>query len=219
MPLTIRIGLLSDATFGAGEGVPGSVDVDVARGEDGLPVVPRERLSALLADSGREVLRYVAQSCGERAEPVKRWQGVHDRLFGRPGRRADDQGMLRFEPARLPDALRHALLTGRTVQAAFSAVTATRRQTAIDAETGAAQHHSLRAMRVILRPLVFEAELRRRAGEFERDEADWIAICAANLRRAGTARSRGRGRLGCSVLKEDLSSVLRRFESSLGVTA
>jgi hypothetical protein len=83
----------------------------------------------------------------------------------------------------------------------LDALTEIRRQTAVDAPSGAPAKGSLRAQRVLLRKLVLETELRA-----ERDltdaELEWLCACALALRRAGTRRNRGRGRIKVTLQDE-----------------
>src|SRR5712691_6391027 len=50
-PKTLTIDLLSDTTFGSGEGTAGVVDVEVAHDEFGLPYLGGKALRGLLRDS------------------------------------------------------------------------------------------------------------------------------------------------------------------------
>jgi CRISPR/Cas system CSM-associated protein Csm3 (group 7 of RAMP superfamily) len=76
----------------------------------------------------------------------------------------------------------------------LESLTAIRRQTAVDEKTGAPEEGSLRSMRVVLRNTPFVAEL-----HFDEDPDQTakalLAACVLSLRRAGTGRNRGRGRL------------------------
>ena len=74
-------------------------------------------------------------------------------------------------------------------------------QTAMDPESGAPKKETLRTMRVILRGTPFRARL-----EFVQepiaDETALLAACVKALRRAGTGRNRGRGRLKAQLLDD-----------------
>ena len=76
----------------------------------------------------------------------------------------------------------------------LASLTTIRRQTAINAESGAPERGSLRAFRVLLRetpmvaPLDFEAEP-------SADTLTLLAACVLAVRRGGSVRNRGRGRM------------------------
>jgi hypothetical protein len=196
----LRLTLLSDATFGRGDGVAGLVDAEVQHDEGGLPFLAGRTLKGLLGAECAEIVGAL-----QRAKPdqAARWQAVGDRLFGRSGAALGGEAILRVGAARLPDDLRLALLAdvrnGRlTPVDILETVTALRRQTAMD-EWGVPKENSLRTMRVILRNTIFWASL-----EFTSDpQNDDLALLAASvkaLRRAGTGRNRGRGRLSAELL-------------------
>jgi hypothetical protein len=111
--------------------------------------------------------------------------------------------MMHVGPAMLPEELRKAVEAdvkrGELTSAdLLESLTAIRRQTAIDEETGAPEEGSLRSMRVVLRDTPFNAKL-----SFDKDPDNTakalLAACALALRRAGTGRNRGRGRLAARL--------------------
>ena len=69
----------------------------------------------------------------------------------------------------------------------------------MDVVTGAPLENTLRAMRVILRGIPFEAELSFQQPPSD-DERALLAACVKALRRAGTGRNRGRGKLKAELL-------------------
>ena len=100
-------------------------------------------------------------------------------------------------PATLPPDLRAAVsrATIKTSPAdVLAALTTIRKQTSTQAETGAPEEGSLRAMRVLLRGTPLIARLDFTCAPDERALA-LLATCALAVRRGGTARNRGRGRL------------------------
>jgi hypothetical protein len=76
----------------------------------------------------------------------------------------------------------------------LASLTTIRHQTAVEAETGAPETGSLRAMRVLLRdtPLIAALDFDQPPTD---DDLALLAACALGVRRAGTARNRGRGRI------------------------
>ena len=195
----LRLTLLSDATFGRGDGVAGLVDAEVQHDEAGLPFLGGRTLKGLL---GAECADLVHALRLARPDQAARWSAVADRLFGRSGAALGGEAVLRVGAARLPDDLRLALLAdirnGRLSPVdILETVTALRRQTAMD-EWGVPQENTLRTMRVILRNTVFWAGLDFTVVPQE-DDLALLAACVKAFRRAGTGRNRGRGRLSAEL--------------------
>lgn len=190
----LKFTLKSDATFGRGDGVAGVVNSEVQHDAYGLPYLGGRALKGLLGEECANIL--FALECQGKAE---RWRAAAQRLFGRPGSREEDQSLPHVGDARLPEDLRQAVKRGiergeLTRKQVLHSLTAIRRQTAVDAKTGAPLKETLRSVRVILRETPFEAPLTFEA-EPEPDDLALLAACVKALRRAGTGRNRGRGEL------------------------
>jgi hypothetical protein len=199
----LRFKLESDTTFGRGDGVPGLIDQDVALDADGCPYANGRTLKGLLS----EVCADLLHALGTKATA---WQPAADCLFGLPGSDASVQGIMHVGRGQLPEALRLAIhdeisSDKWTRDEVIHALTTVRRQTAVEVD-GTPDPHTLRATRVILRGTTFEAQL-----DFTRPlwdkEKGWLAACVKGLRRAGTARNRGRGRL-TACLRDQAGTVL-----------
>jgi hypothetical protein len=196
---TLKLELLSDATFGRGDGVAGLVDVEVQHDDYGLPYLGGRALKGLLGAECDDLVFAL-----EKAGQGGRWQAVADRLFGRSGARMQGRALLRVGPARLPDDLRAAvawdvdkeLLTRAEV---LETLTTLRRQTAMDPVTGAPRKETLRTLRLILRGTILTARLTFIEEPTDEDLA-LLAATVKALRRAGTGRNRGRGRLRVELL-------------------
>jgi RAMP superfamily len=207
--VTLRIELLSAATFGRGDGVAGLVDAEVEHTEDGLPFLRGRTLKGLLVEAAEDLVFAVErQNAGAPDEEKERRCWVKEskrRLFGVEGSGTDSGGLLHVGNAQLPEGLRRILsdavrnesekLTAADVLATLTGI---RRQTAMS-ESGAPRDDSLRSMRVVLRDVVLDAELTflREPPDEETEEKDLalLAGAALGLRAAGTGRNRGRGRL------------------------
>lgn len=197
MALQIYLKLKSDATFGRGDGVAGLVDEEVEHdAETGLPFIRGRTLKGLLAEECANIL-FALRRQGCPSYP--RLEQAAMFLFGQPGSTLGDNAMMHVGPARLPEELRKAVEAevkrGRlTPMDVLESLTAIRRQTAIDEETGAPEEGSLRSMRVVLRETLFITRL-----DFDQEPDDvakaLLAACVLSLRRGGTGRNRGRGRL------------------------
>ncbi len=195
MNLTLYIELLSDTTFGRGEGGAGTVDVEIDHDpRTGFPFINGRRLKGLLVEECAELLYATASP--------ESLVNAAAALFGTTGSTASSEGILRVGKARFPDSVRHAVLndiqqSGIQPSEVFNALTAIRRQTAVNHASGAPKKGSLRAMRVLVRGITLEAHLEL----LTEDKAQLdiacalLAACAASLRRAGAGRNRGRGQI------------------------
>jgi len=191
--LQLRFKLLSDATFGRGEGVPGEVDAEVQHDDLGMPYFGARALKGVLAQECADLL----YALGQKSEKDRWWQAAA-MLFGRPGSSNDDAGALIVGDAQLPPKLRQAIAyaviktRGISRSQVLASLTTVRKQTANSMETGAPMDQTLRAMRVVLRGTEFIAPLRFRTAVSE-DALALLAACVASLRRLGMGRNRGRG--------------------------
>jgi len=198
--------LLSDATFGRGEGLAGLVDQEVDHDGYGLPYLKGRTLKGLLNEECANILYALERQ----AAYMRRWREAAQRLLGGPGSTLTDDAQLRVGYALLPSDLRWEVrkvlqAKGALLKAAdvLGSLTAIRRQTAVDEKTGVPDEHTLRAMRVILRETPFEARLTFTSNP-EPDDLPLLAACILALRRAGTGRNRGRGRLqACLCANEE----------------
>ena len=189
--LDLHLKLLSDATFGRGDGVAGLVDSEVEHDINGLPFLRGRTLKGLLAEECSNILFTLGKHTT--------LQEAARKLFGNPGSDEASGAIMRVGAAQLPEDLREVIrasIANKNLQPAevLESLTAIRRQTAVDVATGAPDTGSLRSMRVILRDTVFTATLTF----FEKPEEVHLALlaaCVKAFRRAGTGRNRGRGRL------------------------
>lgn len=195
-PYTLEIKLLSDATLGRGDGVAGLVDAEVQHDAYGLPYLGGRALKGLLGAECADIVYALSIACPEQTE---RWQAVEQRLFGKQGSTLQDEAILQVGAAQLPADLRAAVAQDvrretLTREQVLDTLTALRRQTAMDPETGAPKKETLRTMRVVLRGTVLDARL-----DFSReptvDDLALLAACVKAFRRAGIGRNRGRGKL------------------------
>ena len=218
---TLKLELLSDATFGRGDGVAGLVDVEVQHDRYGLPYLGGRALKGLLGTECDDLVFAL-----EKAGQGEQWQAAADRLFGQSGATAQGQAILRIGPARLPDDQRAAIAwdmdNGRLTRAeVLETLTTLRRQTAMDAVTGAPLKKTLRALRLILRGTIFASRLTFTQEPSEDDLALLVATIKA-LRRAGTGRNRGRGRLRAELLdgagQPVTDTLFKTFRKAVGVS-
>lgn len=194
----LHIRLESDATFGRGDGVAGLVDVEVEHDRYGIPFLRGRTLKGLLVEE-------CANLCYALGDKSNAWQGDAEFLFGRPGSSLDDDGEMFVGDASLPEDLRNAIAYAIdanqfTHLEILDSLTSIRRQSAMTVR-GAPAKGSLRSMRVVLRETIFVAELTFITIPNHRQKA-LLAACVASLRRLGTGRNRGRGRVESCVFYE-----------------
>lgn len=209
MNYQLKITLLSDTTFGRGDGVAGLIDTEIEYDvSTGLPFVRGRTLRGLLVEECANLLYALQQSHSAYLEAAVT---SAKRLFGVPGSKSEDAGLLFVGPAGLPEKLRKAVLaqvkyyksnpsTGISADNILESLTTLRRQTAID-EHGVPVKNSLRTERAALRSLKFTAELKF-AAEPEGLDEDLLAACALCLRRGGLGRNRGRGKLKAELWRD-----------------
>lgn len=188
---TLRIELLSDTTFGRGEGTAGIVDTEVEHDEFGMPFFGGKTIRGLLRDSWLSMA-----SC------FPELHGAAERVLGR-SQALDESCKLRIGDALLPDPIRKVVRKGverenrpLSPAAALSGFTSIRYQSAEDRKTGAPETTTLRSSRVLLRGFVFDSSLSWLNGYVpNRDDLRLLGLCALATRHGGLLRNRGRGHL------------------------
>ena len=220
--LNLHLTLLSETTFGRGDGVAGLVDQEITHDPvTGLPYLRGRTLKGLLVEECANILNSVEATNSPHKHDLREAARF---LFGDPGSHLQDDAKMRVGMAQLPDELREAVSTAVTnnewtKENVLDSLTAIRRQTAVDNTTGIPQSGSLRAMRVLLRKTELFARL-----EFNQEPSEFalalLAACAASLHRAGTSRNRGRGRVRAILENEEsMANHLAYFERMMGETS
>lgn len=198
MKLQLDLILQSDASFGRGDGVAGLIDQEVEHdGATGLPFLRGRTLKGLLVEECANILYAVEQQNNQTA--LATFNEAAGALFGQAGSGIENGAVMHVGPGLLPEDLRKAVggdvgagkLTPAVV---LESLTTIRRQTAVADETGAPAETSLRSLRVLLRDTRFVSELSF-SREPNANELALLTACALSLRRGGTGRNRGRGRL------------------------
>lgn len=217
----ITLELLSDTTFGRGDGVAGVVDVEVQHDAHGCPFLQGRALKGMLVQECADILAALPQNSFYR-ESAKR-------LFGEPGSALHTTARLSISDARLPADLRSAIAADKpSREAIIHSLTTLRRQTAIETsgkQRGVAKAESLRTSRVILRGTPFESELALNDMAYSNNEAGQaqmkqdialLSACVKAFRRAGTGRTRGRGKVQAKLWQQNTQServeALQAFE-------
>ena len=198
MPIyRLKIKLLSDTTFGRGDGVAGLIDQEVEHDPFGFPYLRGRTLKGLLSEEGDNL---IAMLTNHRPS----WERVACDLFGTLGSTIGTMGVVHVGDACLPEDLRQAVAfqindqKNLTKTEVLDSLTTIRRQTSIDPQLGTPDEGSLRSFRVVLRDRCFTADL-----IFEKMPSDemlsLIAVGSLALRRLGSGRNRGRGHVQCTL--------------------
>lgn len=198
----IRIQLLSETTFGRGDGVAGIIDREVEQDADGMPYLRGRTLKGLLCEEADNMIATISDESVQ-----KQWLAVADRLFGQPGSTLDTQSAMHIGDACLPEDFRRVVsaaveLKQITQTEVVNSLTTVRRQTAIDEKSGIAAEGSLRSFRVILRKQKFSANLLFHQQPIPEMLA-LLQVSALALRRTGSSRNRGLGHVQCQLLQND----------------
>jgi CRISPR/Cas system CSM-associated protein Csm3 (group 7 of RAMP superfamily) len=225
--LKLKITLLSDTTFGRGDGVAGLVDAEVQHDAAGCPFLLGRTIKGMLREECVNLLYAL-----EQATPAAsaRWEKVVTALLGAPGSAERNRAALIVDDAMLAADLRRAIAWqvangGLRRDEVLDGFTAIRQQTAVDAESGAPRDETLRAARVILRDTVFWAALHideRRLRAQDVSSADALMLLAAVVsgwRRAGASRNRGRGEIAAALFETGAAGAVECTQKYLGAFA
>lgn len=223
--LRIHIKLLSDTTFGRGDGVAGLVDQEVEHDSYGFPYLRGRTLKGLLSEECDNLIILLKD------EVFRHWKDVRDKLFGVSGSVIEKSSSMHVGDACLPDKLREAVgiqiekerhkdkpvLTPTDI---LHSLTTIRRQTAINPSNGAADSGSLRSARVVMRhrlntPPRFTAFLFFDE-EPTPDMKALLSVGVLALRHIGSGRNRGRGHVQCSLYNTNGQDITQNFVSRFG---
>lgn len=214
MPIyRLKIKLLSDTTFGRGDGVAGLIDQEVEHDPYGFPYLRGRTLKGLLSEEGDNLIAMLTNHKQD-------WERVACNLFGKLGSTIGTMGVVHVGDACLPEDLRQAVafqIENKTLTKTevLDSLTTIRRQTSIDPESGTADEGSLRSFRVVLRDLCFIADL-----IFEKIPSDemlsLVAVGSLALRRLGSGRNRGRGHVQCTLCDADGNVITHRYANYFG---
>jgi|SRR6476469_859337 len=214
MPIyQLKIELRSDTTFGRGDGVAGLIDQEVEHDPYGFPYLRGRTLKGLLSEECDNLIAVLSNHQQD-------WEKVACKLFGTLGSTLGTIGAVHVGDACLPDDLRQAVAfqiedETLTKTEVLDSLTAIRRQTAIDAQSGTPDEGSLRSLRVVLRELYFTADL-----IFEKmpsnEMLSLLAVSSLALRRLGSGRNRGRGRVRCTLHDSEGSDITHQYAKIFG---
>lgn len=200
----LTIHMLSDTTFGRGEGLAGSVDTEIEHDAYGCPFISGRTLKGLL----REEWQHIVYACQRMNGSTDPWETVGAFLFGKSGDTLQGSTpSMHIGSATLPPALLqrvHRDVDNKNYHAAdvLASLTTIRRQTAVDATTDAPARGSLRSERALIRT-TFLCSVLTFEREPENQNLGLLAACVLATRRGGLGRNRGRGRLQMRLHESD----------------
>lgn len=212
----LEIKLLSEAIFSGGESIVSVSDIDELYDEYKIPYYKGKSIKGNI----REAAELIVENQGN-SEKAKLNNQIVNTLFGKTfysdygdvGEAKeyykDDQaqGILKFENASLEEDLKANLkylvdTNMITKEEIISSLTDIRYATRIDRKTGTSKKGSLRSMRVLNKDIVFYANIYSDR-ELTEDELA-LLVCAVKMtRHLGTLRSRGNGKVECSISSKD----------------
>jgi CRISPR/Cas system CMR subunit Cmr4 (Cas7 group RAMP superfamily) len=192
----LKIHLLSETTFGRGDGLAGEVDQEIVHDRSGFPYLRGRTLKGVLSEECDGIVAVLP------AQHQPTFDTALKSLFGIGGSTTQTQARWQYGDALLPEQLRTAVAQQvtnkkRTVNEVLDSLTTIRQQTAIDIASGTPDEGSLRAVRVIIRELVFTSSL---TADVPSDEQlQLLAAGCRALRHLGAGRTRGRGHVRCTL--------------------
>lgn len=185
----LEVEIFSDTLF-ASAGGGAAVDSVTAHYKNGLPYIPSKTIKGLLKESLIEVIEIMGEDWDK--EAIK---DSVNQLFGKEG--VGNEGSLKFSNGEIlgkkafDKEIKENELAQSEVLAYFTYI---RHQTAINQE-GVAKEGSLRTSQVLKPELKFEVFI----SGIDDVNKELLEIACLNLRRAGTNRNRGFGKILCTL--------------------
>lgn len=100
----IKFCLISDATFGRGDGMASLIDSEVQHDEYGLPFMAGRTLKGLIEEECANIIFALEKQGNDRS-----FKDAAKHLFGNPGSKDSDKSLIHIGNARLPEDLRRAI--------------------------------------------------------------------------------------------------------------
>ncbi len=193
----IEIELLTEAIFGSGHSVPGSVDLEIVYDEYGFPFMKAKTFKGNL----REIMKKTIHLLG-----YKEYKHVLKSLLGEKNNGVNTWKNLRFSDCRLTENIRNILkyaVKAEEIEPSEikEALTEIRSFTSIE-DDGSYKKGTLRHFRVIKKGLMFVVDMECER-ELSDEELAVLAVSLRSLRHIGTMRTRGKGEVNCSLLLLD----------------
>lgn len=185
----ISIKLMTEAIFGSGYSIPGTVDLEIVCDKYGLPYMKGKTFKGNFRDVMKDVVAL-----------TNTHNSVLDKLLGKENDGIASQDELKFSDCTIAKNIKDILICGEklnkySADEVKEALTDIRSFTSID-ENGAYRKGSLRQYRVIKKGLKFEVFINCNR-DLSDDELRLMAITTSMMRHIGTMRTRGKGEINC----------------------
>ncbi len=202
---TLQLTLNSPTLIGSGEGFGALIDTDIVFDDVGIPLVPAKRIKGCLRDAALDVQEMFA--CAKIDFPIQ-----IEQTFGRPG---DMQSApVYFSNLTIEQYQQNHLWLSYLLQTdqypdilsrdrILDTFTEIRQQTAIDEDSGVADDHSLRTIRVVKKGLSFYGQIQVEDADPDKAIQHTLLLACLNLRVLGTKRNRGFGEVHCALYAQN----------------
>lgn len=213
--LKVEVKLISEAIFGSGETVSNSVDIEVLQNELGIPYIKGKTIKGKLREEVEAVATLIEKTTG------KNYTEYVEGLFGKEGKYSVDTSnvlnTLKFSnceiSTNISDILRKSINDGElSKEEVLGAFTELRSFTSIDAN-GIAKKGSLRQARVVKKDIKYYVTITS-GRNLTQIEKGLLAAGVSSLRNIGAMESRGKGRVSCRLLENEID-VTKKYISIL----
>lgn len=206
----LKIKLLSDTTFGRGDGVAGLVDQEVEHDRYGFPYLRGRTLKGLLSEECDNIIQVLPDNTRGR------WEDTASQLFGTLTSTLERVASVHIGDACLLKDVRQAVAYQIDVEKQLTrteileALTTIRRQTAIAYKDGTPVTNSLRSSRAVIRDLCFTSDLIFESKPTD-DELALLAVGTLALRHIGSGRNRGKGHVQCCLWDDKEKDITQEY--------
>ncbi len=210
MKLFLELTLKSDASFGRGDGLASAVDSEIEYDQStGLPIIKGRTIKGLVVEECANLLFSLKHVL--KKDDYEIFMNSAKNLFGVAGSNGECGGKITFGDACLPEKVcieikKQIERNQITPQQVLESLTAIRSLTSVNYDTGAAESNSLRCIRVLLHGISFTSVINI-FGKLDKYEEKMLSACILNLRRGGSGRNRGRGKLQCKLFDDNMNVV------------
>jgi len=210
MKRTLTISFDSDWHIGSGAGIPGSVDRQVLRDQDGLPYIPAKTLTGMLRDAAE----WLVENGGYDKTALKALLGHQPKSHGGQESEVAQEARLWVRPARIPESLRSKLEKDPELRDALFLI---QPHVRISRETGRAKDDHLFSVELVRAEIPLEADVFLNVLDDDKEESLLEGAVKA-VRRMGGKRRRGGGKctLGWRENWSDIATDAPTTSTSVG---
>lgn len=202
---SLKITLLSEAIFGNGQSVPVEVDLDAVKDAYGFPYYGAKALKGHWREQTEFVAKALSQSDKCRVDGTE-LNGIVEKAFGKSGMEESTAGVLHISDAVVPEETRRPFIQAvkrkQVIESEiFRSLTSIRSFTALNSDTGAAEPHTLRKIRVVHNKLTLVSKLSF-MDELTDNERGLLAAGAVSIHYIGMMKNRGKGHVSCRLIRD-----------------